>query len=106
MPTLSNEKRPTKVIKFKGVDGVEDGTEIEVYMSLTIKDGIDTQADESEMLAKTPLTLQRWIKKWNYTDENGQPLELSIENISLLPMSAVNKIMQELGFLDKDTKDT
>jgi len=79
MPELK-DNRKTKIIKLPSYPGGE----VEVYTSLLFGDLVDTEQVEGE-IEKGLLIATRIIKSWNLTDEKGEILPITLENLKKLP---------------------
>ena len=86
MSVLSKELRPTIDVVVKNHKGEEDT--ITVFAYNIMGDGEDINIDTFG----TTEHIKYWtrtIKSWTYTDENGAPLPVNTENVSLLPIEVI-----------------
>lgn len=94
MPTLS-DIRKTLELELPSYPG----SKIVVYDSLLV-----TQVYGSED-AKTPLeSYVRLIKSWNFTDEDGKDLPVTVENLGRLKATDFNFIVDRLTEFRSDSK--
>lgn len=56
--------------------------------------GIDTSASEVEMGV---IMLVNRIKGWNFTDSNGNELEINLKNVQLLDVQDFTRLSEELN---------
>lgn len=85
---------PRKIIKIALPSFPE--SEIEIYDTLLANQMLkvqDLQTDSEKGLA----VLKYFIKSWNFVDENEKPLEITIENIGLLPVKDFTFLMDEVS---------
>jgi len=101
MPILK-DSRPVKTLTLP-----------ESKITLTIKDGFmaaDIQAilAEQNQIAQTMILISRIIIDWDAEDENGQKLAVTADNVSLVPISDLKYIQENMelaqDFLGKATK--
>lgn len=82
--------RQTKKINLEKIEGGE----VEVYTSLTAGDVQEINESNSKSIL-TPLKLL--IKSWNLENEEGKPLEITEENLKIIDVNDVNKIVDTSG---------
>lgn len=82
-----------------------EGSEVVLYTSLLIGEVEEVQNAGND-LASGIATLQKLIKSWNFVKEDGTALEITLENIKLLPANDVNVLMTAIAESQKeaDTK--
>jgi len=98
MPILNDDIRQTKTHKLSE----PQGGEIEFYTSYLVRD-IET-ISKTENVGKILPTIKSLIKDWNLTNEKGEKLPVSEENISRLNMLDIIEIYNDeslKGFLKK-----
>lgn len=91
MPVLQ-DLRKTKKVQLDTISGGE----VEIYTSFLVKDIEDNQTKEGTEMMKTLLSI---IKDWNLTDEQGNKLPITPENLGKLDIIDLMKIQN-----DKDLK--
>jgi len=83
------------------------GSEVILYDGLLFGDAREFDRTKSD-LEMGVLTLKKMIKDWNFTDEKGNKLEVSEENLNRLPLTdltfLLDKVNQCINAKEKKTK--
>jgi len=93
MPVLK-DFRQTKKISLKAYQD----SEIEIFNSVLAKDGdvlMELQRNP-ESIAKLIEVLPKFIKSWNFQNEQGEILPITPENINLLSFEALTEIVDHI----------
>lgn len=94
-PAILKDTRETKKIKLQEIPGGE----VVVYTDLLTGDVEDLLA---QGLERSPSAiLSKIIKEWNLTDEQGNQLEVNLENCRKLPVKDTMAIIKEAGLDDE-----
>ena len=102
MPTLSTQ-RETQTIKLP-----VSGGEVTMYENVKARDLNDLDIESTEEMNPTTM-VSVLIQEWNFTDEDGNELEPTDENIGLLELQDFTAILEaaDLGdFLDEENQPT
>lgn len=98
MPVLSKSNRPTKKIVLFGKG--KDEAWVEVHQEMLMGEVMEMSKYKDNPESASPDVLCKLIKAWNFTDDNQKPLEITPENVSLLPIVYIAKIMEEAEAFD------
>lgn len=92
MPILS-DVRKTKTITLPSFEG----SEVVIYSTVLAGDldGMDIQSPDMLGINALP----KLIKSWNFTDENNQPLPITLENIKKFPATDITVIAENIAEL-------
>ena len=92
MPVLKQETKEIELPSYKG-------SKVEISTTVTWKDVADlTTTTDPEITAENGVKLvARIIKKWNFTDEDGNTLPINEDNVGLLAINDLNIVVQESG---------
>ena len=74
---------------------------IEVYDGLLTYQVSELQKYDTD-IDRGIATLKLLIKSWSFTDAEGKPLEISIDNLKQLPTRDFSAIMNEIGSIMGD----
>jgi hypothetical protein len=99
MPKLL-DIRSTKKITLPSFDG----SKVEIYDSLLVGDMVDIDYKEDNKIKLTLDILPKFIKSWNFTDEEGKELEITKENLGFLKEDDVKFIVDEITALAEASK--
>lgn len=72
------------------------GSEVVLYDGILFGNAIDIQALKDDV-EKGIATTVSMIKDWNFTDENEKVLEITEENIKMLPADDINFLMETVN---------
>lgn len=91
MPVLK-DFRQTKVVELPSFPD----SKIEIYDSVLVGNmmGIDFRSEDQ--LKQVIQSLPKFIKSWNFTDEDGKDLEITPENVGVLKMDDVQFLGQQI----------
>lgn len=86
-----------------------EGGIMQVYTSLFVGEAREFQnknKDSKDMFLKGLKRLFCHFKSWNLADQDGKPLELSLENVEkYLSEDDIAELMDKTGIFEKKTKD-
>lgn len=103
MPVLK-DYRSVQTIALPGIDG---GT-VDIYTAPLVGDLIEIMPAGQEMTnAQSLAMLVRLIKSWNLTDEQGQSLPVTIDNLKLLSVEdlvALSSVLEHVRAVVPDEK--
>ena len=89
MPVLKDFRR-TKIIKLSKFEG----SEIEIYDSILAKDArFDYDVNNVEQNIGL---LCKFIKDWNFTNEDGKKISISGDSIGLLDVESITELANEI----------
>jgi hypothetical protein len=101
---ILKDYRQVKTIDLPGIDG---GT-VDIYTAPLVGDLIEIMPSGQEMTnAQSLEMLVRLIKSWNLTDEQGQVLPVTIENLKLLSVEdlvALSSVLEHVRAVVPDEK--
>lgn len=103
MPVLK-DFRLTKTLSLPSLEGGE----IVIYNSLLVGDMLNPELSEGitagATLAQSMKALPFLIKSWNLTNEEGEVLPITLENIGLIPAEDVAYVFTEIESFVTATK--
>ena len=93
-------RRETVAVSLRAIEGAE----LQCYTSMTARDVEKINANKDGGNILLPLSLV--ISSWNLTNEKGEVLPITVENVGLLDIRDVNHIMKTINislesFLDE-----
>lgn len=100
MPTLKDFRTTKKIVLPTFPD-----SEVEIYDSLLVGDmvgfsGKFEEANVEAMIAFVP----KMIKSWNFTDEKGETLPISSDNLGFLKAEDLTFLLQEITNFANEAK--
>ena len=99
MPILK-DFRETKTITLPSFPD----SKVEIYDSLTIGELRKFNYQEENQLALTIEALPHFIKSWNFTNEEGKPLDINTESLSFLKEADARFLMEAIAEFNRETK--
>lgn len=99
MPVLS-DFRQTKVISLPSYPD----SKVEIYDSLLVGDLPALNPDEKNLIKLSIEMLPKFIKSWNFTDETGQALAITRENLNFMKESDAKFIFEQITEFNADIK--
>jgi hypothetical protein len=99
MPKLF-DIRTTKIIVLPSF---ADST-VEIYDSILVGNLSDIDYKENNQIKMTLDLLPKFIKSWNFTDENDKPLEINKENLGFLRQEDLKFLIDEIVEFNKTSK--
>lgn len=100
MPVILKDFRQTKVIELPGYKG----SEVEIYDSLLLLDMVGYNTDEKKFIETMVNSLPKFIKSWNFTDEAGNPLPITRENLNFLSGTDAQYLMEQITEFNAQVK--
>ena len=97
MPRLSDFRKTKEISLINYPD-----SKIVIYGSLLARD-IDFSRKVDEPSFKLS-DVAKFIKEWNFVDENGKSLEINADNIGLLDSDSIGELMTKVNELNKEVK--
>lgn len=99
--TLANARK-TIVLSLKSIESEGQNPTVTMYTSLTVGESRALAirypnkgtGGHSESLDFTLESVKNLIVKWDFVGEDGAPLEITVENLALLPDKAILEIAQ------------
>lgn len=86
----------TDVRKVKEIELTDyPGSKVEVYTDLRLCDvgDMDSEAIRGGDMAASMRMVPRYVKSWNFTNEEGEDLPVTEENVGLLTVTAVTELV-------------
>ena len=99
MPILKDFRR-TKIIILKDYEG----SEVEIYDSLLAKDTDLNFTMDSKDINLVLKNSSKFIKSWNFFNEENQPLEINETNLGLLKTEALTEIFNAITEFTNEVK--
>jgi len=101
MPKLTDIRKLVKVVLPSF-----EGSEIMIYDGMRFGDLTELDKAKTDM-ERGLIALQLLIKDWNFTDENDKKLEVTVENLKLLPFKDLTLLLEKIsGFFTKLKKES
>jgi hypothetical protein len=69
------------------------GSKIEVYQGVLVKDAGGLSLGETVKLEDALKLIPKVIKSWNFTDDAGKPLPITVENLGLLGVDDITTLV-------------
>lgn len=99
MPILK-DFRQTKIIELPNWKG----SQVEIYDSLLVGDMARIDTKSSNAIEQVVNSLHMFIKSWNFTDEQGNTLEINRENLNFLKADDVQVITEAVAAFNLEVK--
>ncbi len=98
MPILKDFRKTKEIV----LPSYED-SKLEVYDSILVGDisTIDFKSNDIEQIIQS---LPLFIKKWNFTDEDGKDMPITRENLNFLQMADVQYLTEEIMKFNEESK--
>lgn len=69
-------------------------SEVEIYDDILAADIVGIDETDPE---KNILIVVKYIKDWNFTDENGANMLVNVQNLKLLKINSFNFLLEEIN---------
>ena len=89
MPVLKDFRQTKKIILEK-----YEGSEVEIYDSILAKDAVGVNKNEESNVF---LLLSKYIKSWNFTDDQGNELPIDNNSLSLLDIQSLTQLSEAVN---------
>lgn len=101
MGVILNDFRKTVELELPGYPG----SKLTMFQGILVKDLGDVPLiDEKSTVNDIVKVLPKLIKEWNFTDEGGNALPITAENLTLLTVEAIEAIVKQVQLIGKETK--
>lgn len=100
MSNVLKDFRQTKTIELPSYKD----SKVEIYDSLLLLDMVGYNTDEKKFVESMVNSLPKFIKSWNFVDEQGNPLPITRENLNFLRPTDAQYLMEQISEFNTQIK--